>query len=113
MREEPRWVWLVIAFIAVTFWTAFSYVTDAPEPWDTSSYPVALAVMLLLVAGCGYALPYRAWRWGVIATLAQQPVMLIRTEFGPLWAIGLILLAIECIPAVIVAITAAWLRRPE
>lgn len=97
---------------AILYWVAAGMILAAPEPWDSPHYPAALGIAVLLAAVAGWVAPDRPARWGVIAIVAQLPVLLVRAAPGPLLAVGLLILAAECVPAVAAAFLAArWRRR--
>lgn len=105
------WATTGIAVISLAFWSAASFVLNAPEPWDSEHYGTAFLLALGLIALASFALPDEPWRWAIIFVAAQLPVMVVRSEAGPLWAVGLMFLLAECIPAVVIALLAGWLRR--
>jgi hypothetical protein len=104
------WPTLAFALAAILYWFVASTILVAPEPWDSPRYPVALSVAIGLVAVASYAAPRHAGAWAVIAIVAQIPVLLTRSAPGPLLAVGLLTLAIECVPALAAAFLAARLR---
>lgn len=102
-----------IAVIAtgLAFWAFATLLLGKQEPWDSPVYPVVYLASLGLSGAFGYMLPSRSWFWGVIVIFAQLPVMVLQTErAGPLIGIGLGLLALQAMPAALVAAAAAHLR---
>jgi hypothetical protein len=107
-----RWKPVLIAAIAILYWEVVARVLKVQEPWDSPSF---LPAYLLALGGCGviaFFLPERAWRWGIIASFAQLPVMLAHSDSdGSLLPAGLLFLAALSLPAIAVAIAIAALRR--
>ena len=92
------------------YWYAVARATGTAEPWDADAYwrlwyPVSLA----LSAVAGSWLRRRGWAAGAILTAAQLPVMWLNTGTGPLWAVGLLMVAALAAPAVIVSALAGRL----
>lgn len=103
---------LAVTVAALAYWVAVNAVSGAREPWDAANYwdlyyPLALG----LAAIFGWLFERGAWRWGAIILFAQFPVMVAASGMGPLFAVGLVMLAGLSIPAMVAAEAGAWLRR--
>jgi hypothetical protein len=104
--------WSIALGAGAALWTITAVATGRIEPWDagaywTVSYPIALALSAVL----GYFHPRRPWRWAVALVFTQVPVMLVRGAGLGLLPLGMILLAVLCVPALLLAHLAARLRR--
>ena len=92
-------------------WTITAVATRRIEPWDagaywTISYPFAIA----LAGALGYFYPQRPWRWAVAIIFMQVPVMLVRGAGFGLLPLGMVLLAVLCMPPILLAGAAARAR---
>lgn len=92
-------------------WLATAYLTANQEAWDAPAYwAVTYPLALLLAVGLGYLAPVRVWRWGIEIMLAQFAVMMLASPTGPLWPIGLVIMAVLAVPAVLAAWAGSKLR---
>jgi hypothetical protein len=96
----------------VLLWTITAVATRRVEPWDagaywTTAYPLAIALAGVL----GYCYPQRPWRWAVAVVFMQVPVMILRGAGFGLLPLGVLLLAVLCVPPIVSATVAARLRQ--
>lgn len=99
---------------ALVFWQSATWLLGTQEPWDSPLYPAVFLASLGLCGAFGYMWPSRSWRWGLIIILAQLPVMVLHTgHIGPMMGVGLGLLALQAIPATLVAVAASRLRNSK
>lgn len=103
--------WPIVTLAALFLWVLVGAVSGVAEPWDWAGYPAALAIAAALTAACGYLLPRGAGWWGPIVIFCQLPVMLLHATPGPLLPVGLLLLALQSVPAAFVGMATAHLRR--
>lgn len=103
---------LISAIVGIAYWAAVSGMLGGGEPWDASAYwTLAYPGALLLSAVLGFAMPVRAWVWGVIVVFAQVPVVVAVSGAGPLLLAGVLYAAVLAIPAALVSGIAGWTRR--
>jgi hypothetical protein len=97
---------VLVALVSVIFWYVAAVGYGVKEPWDSYGYFVTYPASLGLSALTGYYAPGSPWRWGLIVTFAQLPVMMmLEPTVGPLIGAGILILAVLSLPAV--AATAA------
>jgi len=100
------------AIVGVAYWAAVSGMLGGGEPWDAAAYwTLAYPGALLLSAILGFAMPPRAWLWGVVVACAQVPVVVAVSGAGPLLLAGVLYAAVLSIPAALVSGVAGWIRR--
>ena len=102
---------VTVAAVALIFWQAVTVILGASEPWDSPDYLAWYVASLGLSAFFGYAFDRHAWRWGVIIVFAQLPVLLFHSGAGNLLLAGLVYLSVLALPAAIVAVGAASLKK--
>jgi hypothetical protein len=92
-------------------WTITAVATRRIEPWDAGAYwTVSYPLAIVLAAALGYGYPQRPWRWAVAIVFMQVPVMLLRGAGFGLLPLGMALLAVLCVPPVVLAGVAARAR---
>lgn len=102
----------IAAVIGIAYWAVASGMAGGGEPWDAPAYwTLAYPGALLVSAVLGFAMPARAWLWGVIVVFAQVPVVIAVSSAGPLLLAGVLYAAVLSIPAALVSAGAAWARR--
>ncbi len=101
---------LVVALVGLGLWQLATVALGA-EPWDDSGYTGFYLMSLGLSALFGYFYPEKPWRWGLILTFAQLPIMLIHAEPSRLLLVGLLFLVALALPAVIMASAASHAAR--
>lgn len=100
-----------VAATGLAFWQWATFFLGTPEPWDAPDYPIFYLGSLGFCAAFGYLLPSRPWRWGLIIIFTQLPVMVLHTgRVGPLMVVGMAILALQVLPAMLVAAAASRLR---
>lgn len=103
---------LMSAVVGLAYWAVVSGMLGGGEPWDAAAYwTLAYPGALLLSAVLGFAMPTRAWIWGVIVVFAQVPVVVAVSGAGPLLLAGVLYAAVLAIPAALVSGIAGWIRR--
>ena len=111
-RAPGRWAGLLLAVGAgVAVELVVCGATGEREAWDakaywTMGYP-ALALTCLVL---GALFPSGAWLLGFAAVIAQVGTMMLRTEGGSLWPIGLTFAAVLGVPCALAAWVGARLR---
>ena len=113
MTKRPVLVGACIAAVAgIAYWAAVSGALRGGEPWDADAFwTLVYPGALLLSAVLGFAMPTRAWLWGLIVVLVQVPVVIAVSGAGPLLLAGVLYAAALSIPAALVSGGAGWLRR--
>lgn len=95
----------------LAYWGLASWRIGGGEPWDAGTYwTVWYPGALLLSLALGFALPARAWLWGLLVVLAQMPVVAVVTGVEPLILAGLLYALVLAVPAAAVAAFGGWLR---
>lgn len=95
----------------LAFWAIATFLLGTKEPWDSPLYPAVYLASLGLCGAFGYMLPSRSWCWGLIVIFSQLPVMMLQAgRVGPMIGVGLGLLALQAMPATLVAVAASHLR---
>lgn len=103
---------LIAALSGTALWTATSLLGGRAEPWDTDLYwTVSYPLALILAAGLGYLFPRRSWLWALLLIYSQIFVMVAMGSGFELLPLGLIMLAVLCLPALALAGMGAWIRR--
>lgn len=98
----------------LAFWAFATLLLGTGEPWDSPVYPAVYLASLGLCGAFGYMSPSRSWFWGVIVIFAQLPVMVLQTgRVSPMIGVGLGLLALQAMPAALVAVAASHLRTSK
>ncbi len=102
----------IAAVIGIAYWAVASAMAGGGEPWDAPAYwTLAYPGALLVSAVLGFAMPARAWLWGLIVMFAQVPVVIAVSGAGPLLMAGLLYAAVLSIPAALGSAGAAWALR--
>jgi len=102
----------IAAIVGVGYWATVSGVLGGGEPWDAAAYwTLVYPGALLLSAILGFAMPVRAWLWGIIVVFAQVPVVVAVSGAGPLLIAGVLYAAVLSIPAALVSGGSGWIRR--
>lgn len=105
-----RAIGLILASLA--YWFVVSVQAGVREPWDAAAYWwLWYPLSLVIAGGGGWLLRRRAWLAGVIVTFAQGAVVAIGGAAGPLWAVGLLMLAVLALPAMVAAMLAGRFLR--
>lgn len=101
----------IAAAIGIAYWSVASGMAGGGEPWDAPAYwTLAYPGALLLSAVLGFAMPTRAWLWGLIIVFAQMLVVIAVSGLGPLLMAGVLYAAVLSIPAALVAAVSGWIR---
>ena len=116
MMRAHRWpsLPLLIALVAgMLLWLLAAMASGRREAWDAPEYwTVAYPLALLVAAVLGGCFPERPWRWALAIFLGQFLAMTLRNgELGGLWPLGLVLFGVLALPALVLAVGAARLRR--
>lgn len=103
---------LVYAGVGAALWIAIAAAGATNEPWDAPiywgvGYPAALA----LAGTLGFAWPDTAKAQALVLFAMQLPVMLANGAGFSLLPLGIIAIAVLALPAILVAVLAARLRR--
>lgn len=102
----------IAAITGIAYWAAVSGMLGGGEPWDAAAYwTLVYPGALLLSAILGFAMPTRAWLWGLIVVFVQVPVVIAVAGAGPLLLAGVLYAAVLSIPATLVSSVAGWIRR--
>ena len=101
---------IVSAAFAAGVWALSVPFTGESEPWDAEVpyYPIALAIAGAL---SGAVLPKHPWAHYVGAVLGQAAYELVFLKVGPLFVIGLAILAVYSIIFLATAAIVASLRK--
>ena len=90
-----------------------THATGHREAWDSPSYWIAGYPALILVSALlGWLWPGAAVRVGFVAAIAQVLTMMVRTDGGSLWPLGLILGAVLGVPCSLAANAGRRMRGP-
>ena len=113
MTKRPVFVGACIAaIVGIAYWAAVSGMLHGGEPWDADAFwTLVYPGALLLSAILGFAMPTRAWLWGLIVVFAQVPVVIAVSGPGPLLLAGVLYAAVLSIPAAVISGVAGWIRR--
>jgi hypothetical protein len=112
MDADETWRAYLIATVGgLALWTTTALLGGRAEPWDTGlywtiSYPLALIGATVL----GYVFPSRPWRWALVLVYSQVFVLMVSGSGFGLLPLGLVLLAILCLPAFALAKFGAHIR---
>jgi len=100
-----------VAALSLLYWELATHLLDVGEAWDSPAYSVAYLIALAASGAIGFLMPEQPWRWGLIVTFAQVPVIMLNAGAGPLLAVGLLFAAVLSLPAIGVAAAASAVRR--
>ena len=112
MSVDETWrAYLFAAAGGLALWSATALLGGRTEPWDNGSYwTISYPLALIGAAMLGYVFPSRPWRWALVLVYSQVLVMLAAGSGFGLLPLGLVLLAILCLPALALAGLGAHLR---
>lgn len=90
--------------VGLIYWTSFSGIVTAKEPWDgpyywSVAYPASIAMALAL----GLVFRRRAWITGPGLTFAQLPIIVANTGIGLFLVFAAALLALLSVPLILAA----------
>ena len=95
---------LISSLIGLAYWSAFSILFSAKEPWDGLYYwSAAYPVSLIISAALGFVFQRRAWITGLSLTFAQFPIIALNTGIGPLSLVAMAFLGVLSVPLIIAA----------
>lgn len=109
IRDEAFRYGVVIA-ASVSFWIVATLWLNTEEPWDSPDYLPWYLAAVALSAVLGWSFPRHPWRWGALFIFGQLPVILFHAGPGPLFVVGLGMLALQSIPACLLSIAGGKVR---
>lgn len=114
-KQTSKTAYALAALIGLVLWIVTAATSGRSEPWDAPGYwTIAYPLAVLLCGVLGFLYVESPWRWAVTLMLMQALVMAFGADFTDgfgLLPIGLIFLAILCLPAVAAAQVGAWIGR--
>jgi hypothetical protein len=91
MSKRERVIFVILAVIGVTVWTAIAGASGQREAWDSCLFfAVGLPVMLVAAAVAGYLEPKRPWIWGIAVVSLQPLALMVGAEPGVFMLVGLL-----------------------
>lgn len=104
--------WLLAAATGLVLWTLAALIDGKNEAWDGAAYwRVAYPLAIVAAAVLGYRHPRRPWRWPLAMMAAQLVALVIGAADPGLLPLGVLMFAVITLPAVIVALIGAAVRR--
>jgi len=105
-----RWLHALVVGLGILVWLIPWAFLNRMEAWDHSSYfLVSLPMMVVACVIAGFHVPLHPWRWPLILFLVQMVTMLLLGGGpGNLFPLGLVALAIFCVPLALAAWVGAW-----
>lgn len=103
----------VVAVAAgVATWFYVAHVSHRREAWDSEIYfTTALPALGLLIAGLGFAVPARPWRWAFLPFAGQAAAAFVQNPTANLLPAGLIVFGFFGAVCLAPAYAGAWVRR--
>ena len=106
---------LIAVAVGIVAWEAVVPAGTRKEAWDLPAYwQLAYPAMLVGALACGWLVPQKPWRWGLLIGLGQGVWTLVKATaqsgVPSLWPLGLIMFAILSVPCVAMAYLGARLR---
>ena len=102
---------VIILVAGLLFWESANFALGTQEPWDSPNYGAFYLAALGVSGAFGYGFYERPLRCGPLFMFAQLPVMIYHAGVGPLLLVGIVILAIESVPAMLVAFAGSRIRR--
>ena len=107
-----KWGLVLAGAAGLALWSAIAWFGGRTEPWDAPAYwELGYPLSLALAGLFGVAFPARPWRWALVLTFAQLPVMLANGSGLSLLPLGLLLLGVLSLPLVLAAKMGAVVSR--